>query len=87
MNTPGAIYVIKGKKHAIKQKKNVKVNHPKRGRYSAMCPRYLRNYNVNDCHPRCTVAHSIGELKIRRCTLNNCMKDNSLSLHSQRRKY
>ena len=66
MNTPGAI--------VIKRKKNVKVNNFKRGRYGAMCPRYLRNYNVHDCHPSCTSAHSLGELKIRKCTINNCMK-------------
>ena len=73
MKTPGARYVIK-RKNKQKTKNTVKVNNFKRGRYSAMCPRYLRNYNVRDCNSHCTFAHSIGELKIRKCTLNNCRK-------------
>ena len=32
------------------------------------------NYNVHDCNPSCTFAHSLGELKIHKCKLNNCLK-------------
>ena len=67
--------------------KNDKINHPKRGRYSKMCHRYLRNYNVHDCHSRCTFAHSVGELKIHKCTFKEVYENNSLPLYSQRGKY